>query len=121
MFNKNEQSQLPLLDRSALFMDTICIFKEGVNKLLKGLSPSKALGPDELQPRVLKEFTTGLGPVFAHLYQQSLDIGKIPKEWSLSVSYFCSLFKKNDRTLAYNYLPVSLACVPCKLAEHIVI
>ena len=29
--------------------------EEGVTKLLKGLNPSKALGPDELHPRVLKE------------------------------------------------------------------
>ena len=31
------------------------VTKEGVTKLLKGLNPSKALGPDELHHRVLKE------------------------------------------------------------------
>ena len=39
----------------------------------------KALGPDELHPRVLKELATELGPVFAHLFQKSLDTGDIPK------------------------------------------
>ena len=38
-------------------MDDIVVSKDGVIKLLKGLNPSKALGPDELQPRVLKELT----------------------------------------------------------------
>ena len=90
----------------------------GVIKLLKGLNPSKALGPDELHPRVLKELATELGPVFAHLFQQSIDTGEIPKEWSLA--NICPLFKKSDSSLACNYRPVSLTCVPCKLLEHIV-
>ena len=40
----------------------------------KGLNPSKALGPDELHPRVLKELAMVLGPVFAHLFQQHLEL-----------------------------------------------
>ena len=31
-------------------MDDIVVSNEGVTKLLIGLNPSKALGPDELQP-----------------------------------------------------------------------
>ena len=87
-------------------------------KLLKGLNPSKALGPGELHPRVLKELASELGPMFAHLFQPSIDTGEIPKEWSLA--NICPLYKKGDRSLACNYLPVSLNCVPCKLLEHIV-
>ena len=118
VFTKSEHSQVPLLDRSAPFREDIVVTKEGVTKLLKGLNPSKALGPDELYPRVLKELATELGPVFAHLFQQSIGKGEIPKEWSLA--NICPLFKKGDRSLACNYRPVSLTCVPCKLLEHIV-
>ena len=81
-------------------MNDIAVSKDGVIKLLKGLNPSKALGPDELHPRVLKELATELGPVFAHLFQQSIDTGEIPKEWSLA--NICPLFKKSDRSLACN-------------------
>ena len=118
VFSKNEHTQVPLLDRSAPFMNDIAVSKDGVIKLLKGLNPSKALGPDELHPRVLKKLATELGPVFAHLFQQSIDTGEIPKEWSLA--NICPLFKKSDRSLACNYRPVSLTCVPCKLLEHTV-
>ena len=99
-------SQVPILDRSAPFMKDI-VTKEGVTKLLKGLNPSK--GPDELHPRVLKELVTELGPIFAHLFQQLIDSGEIPKEWTLA--NISPLFKKDDRSLACNYRPVSLTCV----------
>ena len=92
--------------------------KELVTKLLKGLNPSKALEPDELYHKVLKELATELGPVFAHLFQQSIDTGEIPKEWPLA--NICPLFKKGERSLACKYRPVSLTCIPCKLLEHIV-
>ena len=58
-------------------MHDIVVTKEGVTKLLKGLNPSKALGPDELHPRVLKELAIELGPVFAHLFQQSIDTRQV--------------------------------------------
>ena len=49
------------------------------------------------------------------LFQQSTDMREISKEWSLSL-----LFEKEDGSLACNYWPDSLTCVPCKLPEHIV-
>ena len=85
-------------------MNGIVISKDRFIKLLKGLNPSKALGPDELHPRVLKELATELGPDIV-----SMDTGEIPKEWSLA--NICPLFKKGDRSLACNYRPVSLTCV----------
>ena len=87
-FNKTEYNEFPLTRSSAPFMDRILVSTEGVIKLLKGLNPSKALGPDELHPRVLKELANELGSVFAHLFQQCLDMGEIPKEWLLGPLLF---------------------------------
>ena len=58
MFTKAEHNQVPLLDKSALFMEEIIVSKEGVTKLLKGMNPCYALGPDKLHPGVLKELAT---------------------------------------------------------------
>ena len=103
MFTKTECNQAPLLDRSAPFMEEIVVTKEGAAKLPKGLKPSKALGPDELRSRVLKELATELGPVFAHIFQKSIDTGEIPSERSLA--NICPLFKTGDRSLASKLSP----------------
>ena len=71
---KSESKEVSLLDRSAPFMHDIVVTKEGVTKLLRGLNPSKTLGPDELHPRVLKELAMKIDPVFAHLFQQSIHV-----------------------------------------------
>ena len=110
VFNKSEYTQVPLPNCSAPFLKEIHVSAEGVTKLLKGLNPSKALGPDELHPKVLKELVSELDPMFAHLFQQSVDTGEIPKEWSLANIF--PLYKKGDRSLACNYRPVSLTCIP---------
>ena len=106
VFAKTEHNQVPLLDRSASTMEESIVTREGVTKPLKGLNPSKALRPDELHPRVLKELSTELDPVFAHLFQQSIDTGEITREWCLV--NICPLFKKGDRSLLCNYRPVFL-------------
>ena len=69
-----------------------------------------------IHPRVLKELATELGPAFAHLFQQSIDTGEIPKEGSLA--NICTLFRKSDGSLACKYHSVSLTCVPWKLLKY---
>ena len=87
--------------------------QEGVTKLLKGLNPSTALGPDELDPtRVLKELATELGPIFANLFHQPSDSGEVPNE--LTIANISPVSKQGDRSLVCNYRPVSLTCVACR-------
>ena len=45
-FTKTKHNQVPLLNRSAQFMEKISIIKQGVTKLLKGLTPCKTLELD---------------------------------------------------------------------------
>ena len=103
VFTKYEHNHAPLRDRSASLMEEIVVTKVEVTKLLKGLNLPKALGPDELHHRVLKEFARELGPVFAHLFQQSIYSGV----------HLQTYVKKGDRSLSCNFRPVSLTCLTC--------
>ena len=55
VFTQCRFNKAPLLDSLAPRMNDIAVSIEGVTKLLKGLNPSKAMSPDELHPRILKE------------------------------------------------------------------
>lgn len=59
----------PLLGKLIPLMDGIVTFAEGVNDLLKGLNPSKALVPDEHHNKALEELAMVLDTLFAHLFQ----------------------------------------------------
>ena len=99
-------------------MPEININPNGVLKLVQGLKPYKAAGPDQIRPLVLKELSAEISPILSHLFQKSLRDGKMPDEWRQA--NVVPIYKKGPKHLASNYRPVSLTCVCCKVFEHIV-
>ena len=98
-------------------MPDVTITETGVNKLLKGIDPGKASGPDQIPCRLLHELHMELTPAFTFLFQASYDSGILPAVWKSA--WITPIFKKGDKCVASNYRPVSLTCVACKLLEHI--
>ena len=91
---------------------------EGVEKLLNGLNPHKAMGPDSLHPKVLKQLCSTIAPMLQAIFQKSLDTSQVPEDWR--TANVCPIYKKGERYEPENYRPVSLTCVCSKLMEHIV-
>ena len=99
-------------------MPDISIAAEGIDKLLVGLNPHKAAGPDKFKPIVLQTLHNELAPILQLIFQRSLDTGKLPDIWKeANVS---PIFKKGEKSDPSNYRPISLTCVLCKVSEHIV-
>ena len=90
----------------------------GVFKLLDKIDVSKASGPDCIPGRILQNLAQELAPVLHFIFEQSLNTGDIPAEWTLA--NVAPIFKKGSKLQAVNYRPVSLTCISCKLFEHIV-
>ena len=69
VFTKTASDKVPLLQQKYPKMSNIHVTEEGVKKLLPCLNTSKACGPDEISPKILKELSHELAPII----QQSLD------------------------------------------------
>ena len=119
VFTSDDGSNIPDLGPSPhATMDPIVVSEAGVLKLLKGLQPHKAAGPDQIHGRVLKELSIPLAPVLADLFQRSIDSGEVPDDWK--EANVAPVFKKGEKYRAANYRPISLTSIVCKLLEHIV-
>ncbi len=94
------------------------ITANGIKKLMNGINPNKASGPDNIPCRVLKELAEELSPILAALFNQSLSTGELPSDWKQA--HVAPIFKKGNQHDPANYRPVSLTCVVCKMLEHVI-
>jgi len=96
----------------------IQVTSNGVLKLMHGLNPHTATGPDSISSQFLREMAHPLAPALALVFQASLDQGQIPDDWH--TAHITPIYKKGDKSKASNYRPVSLTSITCKLLEHII-
>ena len=120
MFTKDNSFDFPDLtpwqtDLEYPDITDIEIREDGVHKLLSKLNLHKAMGPDQLHLKVLKQTT--VAPILQIIFQKSLDSGKIPSDWKKAT--VSPIFKKGERHKPSNYRPVSLTCICSELLEHI--
>ena len=92
---------------------------ESVDKLLQGLSPNKASGPDEISPKILKELHHEIAPILTLIFNLSLQTGVVPLDWRRAD--VVPVYKKGSNAKACNYRPISLTCIASKWLEHILV
>ncbi len=82
------------------------------------LDPSKAVGPDNISPKVLKELANVIAVPLTIIFRKSLNSRQVPKDWKHAL--VVPIFKKGARQNPENYRPISLTCICSKLMEHII-
>ena len=99
-------------------MEELTIDEEMIKKRLDNLNVCKSVGPDGVHPRLLKELSNHLCKPLARLFNNSLAVGELPKEWKQR--RISAIFKKGNRKNVGNYRPVSLTSIICKCMEQCV-
>ena len=66
-----------------------------MEKFLAGLNVKKASGPDNIPCKILKELAAELAPILTTIFQQSLETGQIPLDWTLA--FVSLIFKKGEQ------------------------
>ena len=88
-----------------------------VRKEVISLNINKAIGPDEIHPRLLKELVDYITIPLFIIMKKSLVDGILPTDWKLA--NVSPVFKKGSKNLAENYRPISLTSIVCRLMEKI--
>ena len=85
---------------------SLVLNREEVSSILKSLPIGKAVGPDVVSNRILKELAEKIDEPLSCLFNPSLSQGHVPDGWKKS---HVSPIPKNDNTaLPSNYRPISL-------------
>ncbi|KAK4818819.1 hypothetical protein QYF61_019856 [Mycteria americana] len=117
---KAEGIQPPELeDRDGEQNEPPIVQEEAVNDLLRHLDTHKSMGPDGIQPRVLRELAEELAKPLSITYQQSWLTEEAPDDWRLA--NVTPIYKKGRKEDPGNYRPVSLTSVPGKVMEWFIL
>ena len=97
-------------------MTNLVVDEVTIKDKLERLNVCKAVRPDGIHPRILKEQFEHTCKPLHKLFNKSLTEGQLSDDWKQST--VSAIFKrKGNRKKAGNYRPVSLTCIMCKILE----
>ena len=85
-------------------LSDMVVSREKVRDLLRKLRADKAVGVDELSPRLMLHFLDEILDPVCMLIEKSLSEGRVPEDWRRA--NVVPIYKAGDRGKAKNYRPV---------------
>ena len=99
--------------------EKIEISEDGVAKLIISLGNGKSPGPDGIRKPDLMINIHTTADCLSHIYRASIKYGRLPDQWKLA--NVTPIHKGGEANQVFNYRPISLTSIPCKILEHIVL
>ena len=115
-YSENTKYELEQLDDHAHGPE---ITTAQVRTCFKRINPRKSCGPDNISGRILRECCNELAPVFANLFQKSLNTSTIPSMWKKSI--IVPVPKKQRPATLNDYRPIALTSLIMKTFEQLVL
>ena len=106
---------VPTIPRTNLQIPHLTITTNDVFKILTDLDTNKAVGPDLIHNKVLKNCAGVLAPPLTKLFNRSINEGKFPEIWKMA--NVVPIHKSGDKHLVNNYRPISLLSCVGKVLE----
>lgn len=91
--------------------------EDSVLKLLLKINTSKSTGLDNLPAKFLKDAAPIISKPLTHIINLSIEAGEVPND--MKNARVVPIYKKNSKTEAGNYRPVSILSVVSKIFERI--
>ncbi len=119
MFSKEDTLNIPKISEKLNYECPNPTFTEEVIKLyMDKLDENKAIGVDNVHPKVLKMCSNSICVPLSLIFNESYVSGIVPDLWRKA--NIVPLFKKGCKLEPSNYRPISLTSVVCKLMERII-
>jgi hypothetical protein len=111
-------SNIPNFSHATNQISEIKLCENEVEDVLKVINPTKASGPDLINPRLLKEAASIIKHPLCKLFNLSLRVASYPIQWKRA--NIMPVFKNNKQNNVKNYRPISLLSVISKCMERCV-
>ena len=85
---------------------------------LKRIPQSKSPGPDDIPPRLMREFAPELATPLCNIFNSSITEGVVPNQWKRAMTV--PIPKTNPPTSLDDLRPISLTPIPSKILERII-